>query len=393
MALVVAILLPWAALAADGPYTPTSDDEVLERLPVGLRSADLRRERAALADDPENLRDSVSMAWSYLETARSEGDARFLGYTQSILAPWWHLTSPPEDVRLARAAVFEITLELDRALAELDTVLSGNPDLATALAARREVCLERGDIAGARKALEAGRAAMSSREATLADARCDRWTGRLGEAVVSLEAILAEDGGGSVAERYATLALLAELLMQQGRWDDAGARFAEMRRLGKRDVRVLALEAEFDLRRGRFEDVMERLKGETGHDGLAVRLLEAWNRRDAADPAEAERRAVLQRQVEKRLADRRARGDASALPDALRYWLRVRLDPEKAVERAGELWAIRRTLDDARLILEAARLDDDDGLASRVTDWLERTGVTDARLDGLLRGSRKEALP
>lgn len=380
---------PWVHAAA--PYTPTSDDEVLERLPRGLRSADLRRERAELADDPENLRDSLSMAASYLETARVEGDPRFLGYTQSILGPWWNQASPPSDVRVMRAAVFAIGFEFDRALAELDLVQAGEPGHIGAGVARVEVCLARGDLDGAARALELAASGMSPGAVAIARARCERGGPRLDAAVESLEKALASPAGWSATERHAALVLLADLAMQRGTWDEAAARFGDLRRLGKRDVRALALESDFELGRGTPQTVVERLKGEAGHDGLAVRLLEAWMARGEGDADDMNRREELRRQVEKRLTDRRARGDVSVLPEAVRYWVRVQPDPARAVERAGELWAVRRTSDDARWVLEAARLGKDGALRKRVAEWVTGTGVQDARLSAEL--SRWEGRP
>lgn len=384
--LASAVLISCSAGAA--AYTPASDDEVVERLPAGLRSSQWRQDRAALADDPENLSDSVSMARSYLETARTEGDSRFLGYAQSILAPWWNQSSPPADVRLIRAEVFASAFEFDRAMLELDAVLASEPARGPALVGRVEVLLARGDVDGARRAFEPAKATMTPRAAAWVQSRFDRGSPRLAEAVASAERLVFELGAEAGAgERYTTLAWLAELQMQQGRWDEASARFAELRRLGKRDVRVLALEADGLLDRGQPEEVLERLKGETAHDGLAVRLLDAWMRRGRVDEAEAGRRDEVRRQVEKRLADRRARGDASALPEEVRYWVRVEPDGAKAVAYAGELWAVRRTLDDARWVAEAARLGNHAALRKAVTDWMTRLGVQDARLEAALRRS------
>lgn len=369
------------------PYTPVSDDEVLERIPRGVRSADLRRDREELASDPENLRDSVSMAGSYLETARTEGDARFLGYAQAILGPWWNQATPPLDVRLIRATVFAATFEFDRALGELDAVLTSEPDHPGAWAARVEVCLARGDFEAARSALERARAGMSDGEWTVALARCARSAGELAAAVAGLEPFAAPapavDRGPDldVDLRHAALAALAHLRLRQGRGGDAATCFAGLRGLGRRDVRLLGAEADFELDRDRAEAVVELLKGETAHDGLAVRLLEAWKRRNETEPAAVARFEELRRQVEKRLEDRRSRGDASSLPDEVRYWLRVRPDAGKAAERAGELWGVRRTLEDAALVIEAARFGGRTEPEAAVRSWAERQGVRDARLE------------
>ena len=59
--------------------------------------------------DPENLRDSLAMARVYLDIARFEGDARYLGHAQSILGPWWDRPNPPPSV-LAPVSYTHLTL-------------------------------------------------------------------------------------------------------------------------------------------------------------------------------------------------------------------------------------------------------------------------------------------
>ncbi|MBL9126719.1 MAG: tetratricopeptide repeat protein [Verrucomicrobiales bacterium] len=390
VAIVVGSAFPGSATP---PYTPASDDEVLERIPRGVRSAEVRRRREDLANDPENLKDSVSLARSYLETARVEGDARFLGYAQSILGPWWNQASPPAEVRLARAEVFVSRFEFQRAADELEAVLAAEPGHLEASVALVDVLLARGEVTRAREHLEGIRTRLDPQAGLVMEARIERLSPRLDVSVRDLADSLATNGvagGGAMpaAERRRALALLADASWQRGAVDAAAIHFEELRRLGGRDVRRLLAEADFELARGRHEAVVESLEGESAHDGLALRLLEAWKRRGETDAGGRERYEELRRQVEKRLEDRRGRGDMSVLPDEVRYWVRIRADAARAVERAEELWSIRRTLDDARIVLEAARLGENPALRDKVAAWSTRLGVNDARLGPSSGGER-----
>src|SRR5258706_15806769 len=73
------------------PYTPASDAQVLERLP--MRPADpvarrLRTLRADLAARPNDESLAADLARAYFDLAMAEGDPRYIGYAEAALRPW-----------------------------------------------------------------------------------------------------------------------------------------------------------------------------------------------------------------------------------------------------------------------------------------------------------------
>ena len=59
----------------------------------------------------------------YIERSREEGDPRYLGYAEAVLAPWWKLSKPPVDILVLRATLLQSTHQFDKALADIDAVL------------------------------------------------------------------------------------------------------------------------------------------------------------------------------------------------------------------------------------------------------------------------------
>src|SRR5262245_34405580 len=94
-AIVVAAVFCGGAGAA--PFVPRDDAVVLERLPEkgDPALAQLKRMRAALAANPNDLAIAVPVAQRALDAARSLGDPRFLGQAQAALAPWWSGSDVP----------------------------------------------------------------------------------------------------------------------------------------------------------------------------------------------------------------------------------------------------------------------------------------------------------
>ncbi|MEK6634454.1 MAG: hypothetical protein AABY94_14125, partial [Nitrospirota bacterium] len=118
------IMVGWLAwnqpsLVFGEPYRPQHNEQVLERLSVKRTdpvTRELSRLRATLSRQPEHLDAAVSLATKLIEQARSDGDPRFLGQAQAILAPWWNQTDAPPAVLLLRATIRQNAHEFDLAL-------------------------------------------------------------------------------------------------------------------------------------------------------------------------------------------------------------------------------------------------------------------------------------
>ncbi len=375
----MALVFPPAARAQ--PYTPRSDDEVLERLPPGPRSADLRRQREELAADADNLRESLDLARSYLETARVEGDARYAGYAHAVLGPWWDQAGPPAGVLAARGTLRAMAWEYDRALVDFRAALALDATELSAWQGALEACLARSEGAEATRLMSRWPPDLGRLERATAQARLRRSTGAAREA---RDGLLREygnaDGSGARAQaRFGALLLLADLALQLGDPSTAEGHFRAIAGMGHRDVAGLLARADAWLDQGRPEEVVGLLKDEPPLDPVVVRLGEAWSKVPARDRDEADRRRTALNQLEQRLEARRRRDDATSIPDDLRFRLRVRPSPARALERAGDLWAVRREFADVRWILEAARVGNGAALAGQVEAWLREHRWEDVR--------------
>src|SRR5690349_14187483 len=111
------------------PYVPDDDAIVLERLPEQADPAlkALRRMRAALRANPQNLDVAAPVAKRAIEAARATGDPRFLGQAQAARAPWWKAGDPPTQALLLRATLKQSQHDFIGALADLDRVLAAAP--------------------------------------------------------------------------------------------------------------------------------------------------------------------------------------------------------------------------------------------------------------------------
>ncbi len=112
-------LLSVVATVAAAPYTPASDDVVLERLPEKLDPslAELKRLRTALVRRPDDTTLAARLARRAIEASRETGDPRFLGQAQAALAPWWNAPDAPVDIVVLRATIRQSLHDFPAALA------------------------------------------------------------------------------------------------------------------------------------------------------------------------------------------------------------------------------------------------------------------------------------
>src|SRR4030095_12861838 len=77
-----------ALLAA--PFTPASDNEVVERLPAAARDPAVRHVeslRKQLGARPDDKALRLEIARRYFDLAMAQGDPRYVGYASAAIAP------------------------------------------------------------------------------------------------------------------------------------------------------------------------------------------------------------------------------------------------------------------------------------------------------------------
>jgi hypothetical protein len=383
---LVAALSPPATWAA--PRTPSTDSEVLERVPARATdpaAREMQALRQAWRAQPQDLDTAIRLAWRYQQEVAATGDPRYMGTIQAALAPWWNLPEPPTDVRVLRAVVLQFDHRFDPALADLAAVLREEPDHAAALAWQLAIRLVQADYAGARSSCDALAPHSSPLIAAACRAQVDAATGQATSAAAALRAALQSERGADAAERLWSLTRLAEIDERRGDFSAAEAAFKEAESLGLADVYLQAAHADFLLDRGRAADVLALLKDRGRADVLLLRL--ALAAQAVKDPKAAD----FERELFARFDAARLRGDTSHRKEEARATLTLRKDPARALPLARANWAEQREPADARVLLEAALAARDKAAAAPVLQWLADKRLESVPLRAL--ADRVSALP
>lgn len=376
-------------LAYAAPYAPTSDLQVLERLPfkpgdpVAREMAQMRGE---LQRNPRNQDVAVRLARRYYEMVAEEGDPRYLGYAQAALAPWWDLPTPPIEVQVLRASLAQFRHDFSGAVADLTRVIEREPTHPQARALRATIHIVQARYQDARADCRALRGVTSDLIALGCEAMVDGLTGNAASAYQRLNEALKGHSEASAAERLWVLMRLAEMAQRLGRTEIAEGHFKQALALGITDTFLFAAYSDFLLDQKRPAEVIALLKDKTRSDTLLLRLVFA--ERTLKLPQAKEREATLAA----RYAAAQLRGDTVHQQEEARFALNVQNDPQKALRLAQENWKVQLEPRDARIFLEAALAAKDPAAARPVLQWLADSHIEDRTLLSLAQ-QLKEVRP
>jgi predicted Zn-dependent protease len=375
-----------AVAAQAAPYVPKDDGAVLERLPVRPGdpvARELRRLRAELARDPQDLEVALRLAERYFELAGEEGDPRYAGYAQAVLRPWWNLPDAPTEALVMRAIVKQYSHDFSGALRDLEAATLADPKNARAWSWRAAIHMVQADYAAARADCAALRRIETDLTAVACIAYVDGTTGKSADAHRALAAAFSRNPGGSPASKVWLLTRLAELSLRQGDTKRAEEHFRAALGLRVRDQFLLAAWSDFLLDQGRPAEVVVVLRDWARSDVLLLRLALAEKALDA--PQANEHVQALKARFDAAAL----RGDKLHLQEEARFNLHLLGQRERALALAQENWRSQREPRDARVLLEAALAVQDPSAAKDALDWLDRSGHEDPVLRRTAQALRK----
>lgn len=377
---VLIFLFSCSTPLAAAPYIPASDSTVLERLP--LKPSDpLARElaqlRTELRRNPRNLKVAVALARRYYNMVGEEGDPRYLGYAEAVLAPWWNMPTPSVDVQVLRASLRQFRHDFDGAISDLTQVIEREPQHTQALILRAIIHIVQARYAQARTDCQALRQAGDVLIGTGCEAMVDGLTGKAAQGYATLNNALTKASGVPSSQKLWVQIRLAELAQRLGHTMIAESHFKQALALGIEDTFLLAAYADLLLEQKRSAEVVSLLRDKSRSDVLLLRLMFA--ERELNLPSATKREAALAA----RYAAAQLRGETVHQQEEARFVLRVHGDVKKALMLARENWKVQREPRDAQIFLEAAIAANDITAAQPVLQWLEESGIEDRYLASL----------
>lgn len=374
-----ALLFAAACLAQAAPFTPKSDNEVVERLPVSndpaLRTVEsLRRQLAAKPDDGA-LR--LDIAQRYFDLAMAQGDPRFVGYAMATITPLQK--SAPNDARywLLRGLLLQYGHDFDGAIQSLDRASAIDASAVDPVAWRAAIRMVQAKYAEAERECERLAAIAMPLHAQGCSAYVRASRGGLNDAytVLSQAVSASKDVPPSLTLWLHTR--LAEMAVRLQRWDDAERHFRAALGAGITDQFLLGAYADFLLMRQRPAEVLQLLAGWERSDVLLLRLALAG--RAAKEP----RATDWNQQLRERFEAAAQRGDRLHEQEAARWALELEGNPARALQFARSNYEKQKEPRDAEVLLRAAIAAKQPAAAQPVVEWLRVSRYEDPVLQAL----------
>ncbi len=369
-AILLLCLLAGLHAKAVTPIPPGADHEVVERLATVTR---LRPAQPAAAPIVLDSASAAEQARQAIAAARQNGDARYWGRAQALLAPWWDKPDAPADLAVLQATVQQGRHAFDAARKVLVSALQRSPGHAQGwlnLAALERLSARYG------AALQACDALAQAQQPFYAQAcRFETWSlqGRTAAATQGLQALLADTA--QRGQRSWLLSLLAEHLERAG--DDAAAAQAYQDSLQQEsDLYTSIAYSDLLLRTGQLAQALRVLANLPETDAVLLRRATAWRRSGDA------RWLELHSTLRARAAELVRRGDDPTLHGRelalVALWLDDDASGALALARANLL--LQREPVDWWLAVTSARQAHDGAALAQLDAQIRTVGLHDVRL-------------
>lgn len=372
------ILISHCLLSFATPYRPSSDAEILQRLPSvnTVYDQELRHWQQQLNTDTGNLAVAVKVANLLIDKAKIDGDPRYYGYAQAAVKNWWQQAEPPVDMLLLKAAIKQHNHDFQGALTDLQTVLNQRPDNAQAWLSQAVIQTIIGDYDEAMQSCQR----LKRLSSALIYASCMANTAGLHGKAESAFLLLQETEANASQQQdhLWALTLLAELATRLGKNNEAERYFKQALALPEADVYALSAYCDFLLDTGKPQPVVELLKDNYRSDALLLRLTLAEQTLGLAAAAQHLDELKL------RMAAYRLRQETLHQREEARVYLELFKQPEQALKLALANWQVQREPWDARLVLAAAVAAHDITALNSIVTWLKQAQLQDVQINALV---------
>lgn len=362
------------------PFTPSSDAEVVERLPATANDPSVRRVdslRKQLAARPDDVGLRLEIARRYFDMAMAQGDPRYVGYATAAIGPLDQLAPTNAGYWLIKGQLQQYSHDFPGALQSLRKASELDPQAPEPVAWRAAI-----DMVQARYDQALGEC---TRLVPLAHAlyaqSCTAYvqatTGHLRAAYDALERNLADAPDVPAELKLWVRTRLAEMAIRLQRPDEAESHFKEALALGVTDQFLLGAYADFLLQQKRPQEVVKLLADWERSDILLLRLALAGR---AAGDSRAKNWAS---QLRDRFVAAAQRGDRLHEQEAARFELDVEGHPRKALDYAARNYTSQKEPRDAEILMRTALAANDPKAADPAMTWLKASNYEDPALAAL----------
>lgn len=380
-ALLFACAFSFGSPADAAPFTPSSDAEVVERLPAtadpAVRAVESLRRQLAAPGGGDRTALRLEIARRYFDLAMAQGDPRYVGYASAAIAPIADAAREMAPYWLVLGLVQQYNHEFEKALKSLDRAAQLDPQASEPIswqAAIYMVQVRYREALGECTRLVPLAAPLLARGCT---AYVQASTGQLGAAYEDFRKDVAAATGAAPALLVWNHTRLAEMALRLQRPAEAEGHFKQALQQGVTDQFLLGAYADYLIAARRPAEALQLLAGWERSDILLLRLAIAGK---AVGDTKA---AGWAAQLRERFVDAARRGDRLHEQEAARFELDLEGNAAKALALARSNYAVQKEPRDAEILMRSALAANDAKAAQPALDWLRISAYQDPALDAL----------
>ncbi|MBC52305.1 MAG: hypothetical protein CMQ34_00560 [Gammaproteobacteria bacterium] len=389
-------LLPAAAIAQ--PFTPTSNDQVVDTLPVALAalSADIRRAQA-LRSPSDTISDDqiLQQALDAYQVAVASGEARAYGRTLSILQSWPRDIVRPAMYHILLAAVLQHNHNFTTALAQLQQVTSAQVDSSgplytQALMIQSQIGLVTGDHELVAQSCQALRGAARQAVSVNCQAQLDGVTGNARHALSRLTQVLGTGANLNTVDYLELMTTAAVVAHRLGDPSTAESYYQAALRLAPTHAYLIVNYSTLLLELGRPAAVIALLLADAQNTPNAeMNILLARALRATGADSDRARAADIVTSLEQEFELAFRRNEAIPHKEVAQFALALNDQPDAALRSAKANWSLQKAPSDALLLAQAAAANHDLDALDDIRRWQAATGLEDVRLQATLDSFRE----
>jgi predicted Zn-dependent protease len=362
------------------PFTPSSDAEVVEKLPATANDPSLRRVdslRKQLAARPKDVDLRLEIARRYFDLAMAQGDPRYVGYATAAIGPLEKLAPSNAGYWLIKGQLQQFSHDFPGALASLKKAGELEPNAPGPIAWRAAIDMVQADYANAMAECRSLAPLAHRLYAQSCTAYVEATTGHLQAAYDALQRDVVEAGAIPAELSMWAQTRLAEMAIRLQRPDEAERHFKIALATGVTDQFLLGAYADFLLQQKRPAEVVKLLGDWERSDILLLRLALA------AKSTGDSRARDWANQLRDRFDAAAQRGDRLHEQEAARFELDVEGQPQKALDYASRNYTQQKEPRDAEILMRAALAANSPKLAEPALAWLKASNYEDPHLVSL----------
>lgn len=366
------------------PYVPKNPEVVLQRVPTTTdpRVRQFDTLRAKLLHHPNDSKLAVKLAKAYLDYGRGTGDARFIGRSLAVIAPWMKRSPPPVSVAVVHATALQSRHHFKASRRELKKILSRAPGNSQAWLTLATVAMVQADYRLANKACVHAAQTGGDFMGIMCTGELRGLTGHARQAYALLGLIEHSGDRVPVGVKAYIEGLMADMAKRLGNAAAADKHYRRALQLTPGDNFLLADYGDFLLDQARPKVALELVKNYSASDTSFMRQVFA----EAAlgsPKAEADIKEMAARfaAMDRRHTHVYRREEA-------RFVLYLQHNPQRALKLARQNWTVQRAPKDMRIYLEAALAADRPQAAEPVLELLTTSHLQDPAVNALARKAR-----